>query len=338
MRRREFIGITGGVLTGAAIAGCIANSEGSQRAAGAARPLDAAAFHQSRRFAHTRFGRIAYVERGSGDVALFLHGFPLNGFQWRGAIDRLSGTRRCLAPDFMGLGHTEVETDDVGPEAQLAMLLALLDSLDIPAVDLVASDSGGAVAQLLVARHPERVRTLLLTNCDAEIDSPPPALLPVIEMARAGTFVDQWLAAWLADKALARSSKGIGGMCYANPSHPTDEAIDCYFEPLVRTPRQKARVHAYAMALERNPLAGIESALKRCNVPTRIVWGLADDIFSPASPAYLDRVFGRSRGVRPLPGMKLFWPEELPDVVAEEARRLWNAAPPQGAISERRSS
>src|SRR5512139_1633238 len=175
MRRREFIGITGGVLASAAIAGCTTTGEGSQRAAGAARPIDAAGFHRSRRFARTRFGRIAYIERGSGDTALFLHGFPLNGFQWRGAIDRLSGTRRCLAPDFMGLGYTEVETDDVGPDAQLAMLLELLDSLDIRAVDLVASDSGGAVAQLLVARHPERVRTLLLTNCDAEIDSPPPA-------------------------------------------------------------------------------------------------------------------------------------------------------------------
>jgi pimeloyl-ACP methyl ester carboxylesterase len=78
--------------------------------------------------------------------------------------------------------------------------------------------------------------------------------------------------------------------------------------------------------MEHNPLAGIEAALRRCDVPTRIVWGTGDTIFSPESPDYLDRSFGNSRGVRRLEGSKLFWPEERPDVVAEEARGLWGVA------------
>jgi haloalkane dehalogenase len=40
-------------------------------------------------------------------------------------------------------------------------------------------------------------------------------------------------------------------------------------------------------------------------------------------PDYLSRVFGKSRGVRRLEGRKLFFPEELPDTIADEARRLW---------------
>ncbi|MGE5802121.1 MAG: alpha/beta fold hydrolase [Gemmatimonadota bacterium] len=130
--------------------------------------MDAAAFHAARRFAGTRFGRIAYVERGSATAAaLFLHGFPLNSFQWRGALDRLSPYRQCIAPDFLAMGYTEVaEGQGVGPAAQVAMIVELLDTLRIDAVDLVANDSGGAVAQLLVAGHGERVRSLLLTNCD----------------------------------------------------------------------------------------------------------------------------------------------------------------------------
>ena len=44
--------------------------------------MKASEFHTSRKFAETPFGRIAYVERGSGPVALFIHGLPLNGFQW----------------------------------------------------------------------------------------------------------------------------------------------------------------------------------------------------------------------------------------------------------------
>jgi hypothetical protein len=104
-----------------------------------------------------------------------------------------------------------------------------------------------------------RVRTLLLTNCDTEIDSPPPALLPVIELAKAGKFVDSWLAPWLADTNLARSTQGLGGMTYTFPEHLSDEAIAYYLTPLC-APHRKTLVHAYAIALERNPLAGIERA------------------------------------------------------------------------------
>jgi len=290
-----------------------------------AEPLSAASFHASLRFVETRFGRIAYLERGRGEAALFLHGFPLNAFQWRGAIDRLSAHRRCIAPDFLGLGSTEVaEGQSVAPDAQVAMLIELMDKLSVARTDVIANDSGGAVAQLLSVRHPERVRTLLLTNCDTEPDSPPPALAPVIELSRKGRFVDEWLTPWLADKQLARSAQGIGGLCYVDPGQPTDEAIDTYLAPLVRSSRQKALVHAYVLALEINPLEGISSALARSTVPTRVVWGMADDIFSAASPDYFERTLGNSRGVRRLKGRKLFWPEECPDTVAEEAKRLWN--------------
>lgn len=92
------------------------------------------------------------------------------------------------------MGYTDVaQGQGVGPDDQVAMVAALLDALHVASVDLVASDSGGAVAQLFVARYPERVRTLLLTNYDTEIDSPPPALLPVIELAKEGKWVDEWL-------------------------------------------------------------------------------------------------------------------------------------------------
>lgn len=286
--------------------------------------LRAAEWTAARKFAKTPFGDIAYVERGVGRAALFLHGFPLNGFQWRGALPRLSPYRRCIAPDFMALGYTQVaDGQSVAPDAQVAMLVSLLDTLGIDDVDLVANDSGGAVAQLFLVRHPKRVRTLLLTNCDAEPDSPPPALLPVIALSKEGTFVDQWLAPWYADKRLARSAEGIGGMCYANAEHPTDEAIAMYLGPLVASPQRKALVHAYAMGLDPNPLAGIAAKLSEVRVPVRILWGTGDTIFSPESPGYLDRTFGNSRGVRRIAGSKLFWPEERPDIIAEEALRLW---------------
>jgi pimeloyl-ACP methyl ester carboxylesterase len=321
MQRRDVLraGAAGLIL-----GGCLAASAAAAGSDAEADVRAAQDWTAKRRFLQTRFGEIAYQDRGAGPAALFLHGFPLNSFQWRGAVDRLSSVRRCIAPDSLGLGFTRVAPGQaVTPAAQAQMLAALLDALRVPSVDIVANDSGGAVAQLFMTRHPERVRTALLTNCDVEPDSPPPALRPVIELAHAGTYPDKWLVPWLADKTLARSSQGLGGMCFTYPNHPTDAALDTYLGPLTDGPARKALTNAYTLGLEHNPLAGLEPQLRACRIPTRIVWGTGDTIFSPANPDYLDRLLPRSRGVRRVAGARLFFPEEFPDLVAEEARRLW---------------
>ena len=287
----------------------------------------AAAWTTARRYVPVSAGEVAVVEKGSGPAALFLHGFPLSSFQWRHALERLSGARRCIAPDSLGLGFTRVKPGrSVAPDAQVGMLAELLDRLDAGPVDLVASDSGGAVAQLFAVAHPQRVRSILLTNCDAEPNSPPPALLPVLDLARKGQFAEAWLAPWAKDKALARSPSGLGGLCYANPANPSDAAVDQYLAPVTASRAAKDLVDAYAAALEPNPLAGIEAKLAHVKVPARIVWGMQDNIFDTAMADYLDRVLPGSTGVRRVPEGKLFWPEEYPEILAEEALRLWAKA------------
>lgn len=322
MHRRQFITLAAASLA-AGIAGSYAPLAPARRriAYAAAAPLDAAAYHASRRYAALPFGRIAYLERGRGRAALFLHGAPLNGYQWRGAIDRLSPYRRCIAPDFMGLGYSDIPAAQaLAAGDQAAMLAALLDALRVDRVDIVASDSGGAVAQLFLLRYPKRVRSLLLTNCDVEPDSPPAKIQPILDMARAGTLADA-TAEWLTDKPKARAT--FGAAVFADPSRFADETIDYYVTPLVSTPLRRAQYHAFHVALSPNPLAGIEAGLKRSQVPVRIVWGAADDIFDQGDAEYLDRTFPNSRGIRRIPGAKLFFQEEFPDVIAEEARALW---------------
>lgn len=325
MDRRNFLMTVSGAAVGSAFT-CGGPRRADFLADGAASPMDVTAFHASRRFAATPFGRIAYVERGGGPAALFLHGLPLNGYQWRGALDRLQVVRRCIAPDFMGLGYSEIpEGQGLAAEAQTEMLAAFLDAIDVAAVDLIASDSGGAVAQLFVARYPEKSRTLLLTNCDVHEDSPPPALMPVIEAARAGTFADHVLMPQLTNRARRMQPDGLAKCCYTRPDELADETVLCYLEPLVRTPLRKRQLHDYCVALARNPLIAIEPALRRSRVPMRVVWGTGDVIFSAASPEWLDRAFPKSLGVRWIEGAGLFFQEEMPDIIAEEARRLWSS-------------
>ncbi|MCH8617718.1 alpha/beta hydrolase [Undibacterium sp. TS12] len=314
MKRRLFLQITP-----AAIASSVATMWATP--ALAMQATDAAAFRAMRRFADLSIGKIAYVDRGHGDAALFLHGAPLNSFQWRGAIDRLSPYRRCIAPDFMGLGYTQVpEQQSLTADAQLTMLVSLLDHLKVGKVNIIASDSGGAVAQLFAVRHPSRVRSMLLSNCDVEPDSPPATIQPVLDMARAGTLADE-TAKWLTDKAMARAT--FGKAVFHNPAGFADETIEYYVTPLVSSPLRRQQYHAFHLALEPNPLAGMEAQLKHSNIPVRIVWGGSDTIFAQADADYLDRLFPQSRGIRRVPEGKLFFQEEFPDVIAEEARRLW---------------
>lgn len=293
-------------------------------------PEDAIAarrFDATRRFMSLPQGEIAWVEQGSGPAALFLHGFPLSGFQFRGALERLSPLRRCLAPDLMGLGFTRpAPGQDLRPAAQADMIAAFLDRLDVREVDVVANDSGGTIAQLLIARRPGLVRSLLLANTDAEIDSPPAVLIPIFELARAGSYPDAWLVPWVNDKTLARSADGLGGLCYSDPLQPTDAAIDQYLAPLVASPERKALTNAYALSLEPRPMVGLEPTLRAYAGPVRVLWGDADNTFRPETPVYLEALFPNSRGLRRLPGAKLFWPEEYPDILADEAKALWGVA------------
>jgi pimeloyl-ACP methyl ester carboxylesterase len=323
MIRRTFLSSAAFGLVAVGAAGRVAASEtGRATTSRVGEALDAARFHLRRRVLRTPFGSISYIDEGNGPAALFIHGFPLNSFQWRGAIDRLGDARRCIAPDLLGMGFTDpADGQPLTPDAQVAMLLDLMNRLDVDAFDVVGNDSGGAVAQLIAARAPKRVRSLLLTNCDSEIDNPPPALSGVIELARSGRYPDAWLVPWFQDKELARREELSDG--YSRPGFPSDAALEEYLGPLIATPRRKALTNEYTLALEPNVLRAEHDNLRTYPGPVRILWGDADGLFSKHSPPFLDHLFPHSKGVRLIRGARFFFPEEYPEIIAEEARRLW---------------
>src|SRR5215471_10005369 len=158
-----------------------------------------------RKWVETPSGRISYVERGRGPVALLVHGVLLNGYLWRHQLAELSDIRRCIAVDLLAHGNTEIAPEqDVSVTANAKMLKEFLDALKIDQVDLVGNDSGGGIAQIFAASYPERVRSLTLTDCDAHDNWPPEAFKAFVEMVKAGGLRDT-LNAMLADKAIYRS-------------------------------------------------------------------------------------------------------------------------------------
>jgi pimeloyl-ACP methyl ester carboxylesterase len=100
------------------------------------------------------------IDSGEGAPVVFLHGFPDRANGWRHQIEALAGSGfRCIAPDLRGFGDTEapaaVEAYAV-PEIERD-LLALLDSLDLERVQLVATDWGASFGWYFAAVHPDRV-------------------------------------------------------------------------------------------------------------------------------------------------------------------------------------
>jgi pimeloyl-ACP methyl ester carboxylesterase len=226
----------------------------------------------------------------------------------------------------MGMGFTQTpEGQAISPATQVDMIAMFLDALHINAVDLVGNDSGGLLAQLFVAKFPERVRTLLLTNCDVDEDNPPAALAPIVEQAKKGVWVDRNLIPLLDDKQLARSPKALGTI-YAHPENLTDEIIETYFRPLTASPLRKSQVEQYAISLATNELVAIRENLSRWKGAARMVWGLDDTTFEVKWAEWLDRTLPGSQGVRRVEGAKLFFPEEMPELMAGEAATLWGIA------------
>ena len=167
-------------------------------------------------------------------AALFLHGVLANADLWRNVIWDVADLRRCIAPDLPAHGATPVPADaaaDLSLHGLAAMLDELCGRLGLEQVDLVANDTGGAVAQVFAARYPERIRTLTLTNCDVHDNFPPEAFRPFVELAESGEF-GPMVAAMAEDPELARSEVGFG-MGYARPDQLPDEILDSFLGPFV---------------------------------------------------------------------------------------------------------
>jgi pimeloyl-ACP methyl ester carboxylesterase len=278
-----------------------------------------------RRSVQTASGRISYTEQGAGPVALFVHGVLLNGHLWRHQQAHLSDIRRCIAVDLLAHGDTEIAPDqDVSVTANAKMLKEFLDALKIEQVDLVGNDSGGGIAQIFAALHPEYVRSLTLTDCDAHDNWPPEAFKPFLAMAAAGGLRGT-LEAMLSDKGVYRSPQALGP-AYEHPEGVTDDSIEKYLRPLVRTEQRTRDLQRFLAAFDNKHTLAIEARLKTLKAPTLIVWGTDDVYFDVKWSRWLaDTIPGARRRVE-FKGARIFFPEERWAEFNEELRAHWQAA------------
>jgi pimeloyl-ACP methyl ester carboxylesterase len=278
-----------------------------------------------KRSVQTRSGSISYAEQGTGPVALFVHGVLLNGYLWRHQLADLSDVRRCIAVDLLAHGDTEIVPEqDVSVTANAKMLKEFLDALNIAQVDLVGNDSGGGIAQIFAALYPERIRTLTLTDCDTHDNWPPEAFRPFLAMAAAGGL-RRTLDAMLADKRVYRSPEALGP-AYEHPEQLSDESIEMYLRPLVRTERRTRDLERFLAAFDNKHTVAVEERLKTLNVPALIVWGTDDAYFDVKWSHWLEDTIPGTRRRVELEGARIFFPEERWQEFDKELRAHWQVA------------
>lgn len=257
-------------------------------------------------------GKLHYSDRGEGPILIFVHGLLVNGRLWRNVVPLLEGQFRCIVPDLPLGSHIQPmkpDTDLTLPG--LARLVAdFITALDLDNVTLVGNDTGGAICQSVISQYPEKISRLVLTNCDAFENFPPPVFLPLqyaffipgFTFAYAkltnSSLVQQFLFALLANQPLEAEQK------------------EEYFAPLIRYPGVRDDLTKAMCGISNRYTIEAARSFANFHKPVLIVWGEDDSYFTFNFAERLKNSFPDARLER-VAKSRTFVPEDQPEVLAQ---------------------
>ena len=119
-----------------------------------------AAFPYQPRFLEVLGSQMHYVEEGSGDPVLFLHGNPSSSYLWRNIIPHLSPLARCIAPDLIGMGKSEKPDIEYRFVDHARYVDSFIEEMGLENVTLVVHDWGSALGFYYAMRHESAIKGL----------------------------------------------------------------------------------------------------------------------------------------------------------------------------------
>ena len=259
-------------------------------------------------------GAIRYREVGEGPALVFVHGVLANGTIWREVVPRLSGGFRCIVPDLPLGGHTvPMDRDaDLTPPGVARLIADLMEALELRDVTLVGNDTGGAICQIVVAEHSERVGSLVLTNCDAYEAFFPPLLSPFQYAARVfGTRFVDLLALVLRARVARRALLKVVAMRRMNAA-----TLDAYVGSLLQDAAVRRDLARFLGSVSNRYTLEAARRFSEFRRPVLIVWGEDDPFFSLRLAGRLQRDFPDAR-LELVERSRAFVPEDRPERLAE---------------------
>jgi pimeloyl-ACP methyl ester carboxylesterase len=258
-------------------------------------------------------GRIRYREAGTGKPIVFVHGYLVDGRLWDGVVDRLSDRYRCIAPDWP-IGAQQIAMSpaaDLSPPGVAAIIDSFLEALELDDVTIVGNDSGGAMSQVLVTRHPERVGRLVLTNCDTHENFPPGIFkaMPPLAALPGGMTV---LAAPFRIGAVSRAAFKP----FARTPIP-DDLIASWMQPAIRDAGVRRDLKKVTVGMHRRHTLEAAERLRGSELPILLAWAPGDKYFPISYAERLAADAGNARIVE-IPDAKTFVALDQPQRLAEE--------------------
>ena len=278
-------------------------------------PLGPADFEE--RVVEIPAGRIHLREAGNGPALVSVHGWAVNGTLWDETATRLASSHRCIVVDWPFGSHPEALTPeaDLSPPGAARIVADTLATLELDDVTIVANDSGGAVSQILVTEHPERVARLVLTNCDC-LEEFPPGRFKLLVKALKVPGVWNVLSAGFAFRALQRSPLAYGALTRDRIS---DAVLDSWVLPARRDSLVRRDSGKFAAGMDPDYTLAAAAKLQSLEIPVLLAWGEEDTFFHIGLAERLERIIPDAQLVR-FPGAKTFLsldePERLADVIA----------------------
>lgn len=258
-------------------------------------------------------GTIRYREAGKGPAVVFVHGYLVDGRLWDGVVDRLADRFRCIAPDWpIGAQQIAMKPDaDLSPPGIADLIDGFLAALELDEVTIVGNDSGGAMSQVLVTRHPQRVARLVLTNCDTHENFPPGIFkaMPPLAKLPGGMTV---LAAPFRVGALARAAFRP----FSKRPIPA-ELVASWMEPGLHDPGVKHDVQKVTIGMNKRHTLEAAEKLRGSELPLLLAWAPGDRFFPISYAERLADGMPNARIVR-IPDAKTFVPLDQPARLAEE--------------------
>jgi pimeloyl-ACP methyl ester carboxylesterase len=275
-------------------------------------------------------GPITYRESGpkDGEPIVFVHGFLVDSRLWDGPAGVLSGEYRCIQPDLpMGSHRTPMKPDaDLTPPGVARLLRDFLEALDLQNVTIVGNDSGGAMSQILVTRHPERIARLVLTNCDSYEHFPPSLFKAMPPMTRIPGAM--WALGQPMRLGLARR---IAYGPFTKTELP-DELLASWTEPVLQNPAIRRDTTKLVADMTKRYTLEAAAHFPELEIPVLLTWGREDGFFKPAQAERLAAA---------IPGARLEWIDDAktflaldqPEVLAERIGSFMRETSPAPAAT-----
>jgi pimeloyl-ACP methyl ester carboxylesterase len=270
-----------------------------------------------RRIAETPAGTIAYRESGRGSPVVFLHGVGVNGDLWRRVAPRLAGEHRCIVADLPWGAHSRPlrQDADLSLPGMARIVADFMAALELDDVTIVANDTGGAVAQSLVGRHPERIGRLVLTSCDAFEKFPPTPQRYLELTARSRALM--WLVGWSVQFRFVQRLPTAYGWVTSKPIEPA--IMRSYTEPVRTNPGVRRDLARLLRAVDTRYTYEAAESLRGFDRPALVLWADDDKIFPREHGRRLAELLPQGR-FELMPDSRTFIPEEQPERLAARVR------------------